>query len=186
MEFWIEKLNMEQHPEGGYCAETYTCKSRIAASSFSDDPATKEASTMTGIYFLLEENDVSALHNLCDSDEMWHFYDGDPLIILELEWSPEQEKYTVHQTKLGNPMTSSEEHQDAVPQHVVKGGRWFGAVPAKPAGKRYSLVGCTSSPGFTFHRFKLCDKSLASDLQLNYLEQPIPPSLETLLPKKES
>ena len=38
-------------------------------------------------------------------------------------------------------------------QHVVSAGTWFGALPAP--GSRYSLVGCTVSPGFEFSDFEL-------------------------------
>ena len=146
---------------------------------------------MTGIYYLLGENDVSRLHNVHESDEMWHFYDGDPIIVVELEWKEKENRYIVHQTKVGNPMISGDEHEDAVPSHVVPSGRWFGAVPAEkcsktesPGKKGYSLAGCTCSPGFTFSRFNIAGAHCAKEFRERVDEHPLPLALEAVLPQQ--
>jgi len=53
------------HPEGGYFKETYR-------SEYS-----------TGIFYLLTQGQKSKFHRI-KSDEMWHFYQGDPLIVVEI------------------------------------------------------------------------------------------------------
>eukprot|EP01138_Halocafeteria_seosinensis_P010404 gb/GECG01010622.1/.p1 GENE.gb/GECG01010622.1/~~gb/GECG01010622.1/.p1 ORF type:complete len:189 (+),score=20.65 gb/GECG01010622.1/:1-567(+) len=187
MDYWMKKLNLQAHPEGGYFVETYASNPKVSARSFSGE--TEEVPTMTGIYYLLGENDVSRLHNVSDADEMWHFYDGDPIIVVELEWKQDENKYTVHQTKVGNPLLTGDRHSDAVPSHVVPAGRWFGAVPAEkcsthpsPERKGYSLAGCTCSPGFTFSRFKIGEKSFAREVCDRVNEEPLPVALKEVLP----
>ena len=133
---------------------------------------------MTGIYFLLGKTDASTLHQLLDADEMWHFNDGDPIYIVEVEWE-EDDKPRVSLTKLGNPF----KHPGAVLQHVVPSGKWFGAVPCE--GTDYALVGCAVSPGFTFSRFKLCDTDVATRLKCK-LGDAVPPQLLAILPRAQN
>lgn len=73
--FWIEKLQLQKHPEGGWYKEVCRSEEMIPASAlpagFSDSRRFS-----TSIYYLLEGNDFSAFH-LIKSDEIWHFYNGD-------------------------------------------------------------------------------------------------------------
>ena len=78
-EFWIDKLELEKHPEGGYFKETYRSKEELNLSSI-DNKLKGKRNLSTGIYFLIEAFNFSAFHRI-KSDEMWHFYDGDPLIV---------------------------------------------------------------------------------------------------------
>lgn len=122
------KFNLLPHPEGGYYKETYR----------------GQDSCCTGIFYLLGEGQQSKLHKI-NSDEMWHFYKGDPLILVIVNDS----KLT--QITLGNDFEAGHECQ-----YVVKAGDWFGAFT--PSGSKYSLVGCTVSPGnvssFASHVFQ--------------------------------
>lgn len=70
-QYWIEKLQLEKHPEGGYFKETYRFKKEV----INRNSAQRSAST--GIYFLMTD---SAFHKI-ESDEMWHFYDGAALSV---------------------------------------------------------------------------------------------------------
>ena len=80
-----ELLQMRQHPiEGGYFAETYTSaqtlgKDRALPSSFSHG----ERLLSTAIYYLLTPDTFSAMHRL-PGDEIFHFYLGDPIEMLQL------------------------------------------------------------------------------------------------------
>ena len=76
-ERWIRDLQLQRHPEGGWFREVYRASEMIPRRSL---PARFRAdrSHSTAIYFLLEGSDFSALHRL-KQDEVWHFYDGDPL-----------------------------------------------------------------------------------------------------------
>jgi uncharacterized protein len=69
---------------------------------------------MTQIYFLLGRGQFSRLHRIA-SDELWHFYQGSPLLVIEAD----PETGAVKETTLGG--------EDGVPFHVVPGGTWFGS-----------------------------------------------------------
>lgn len=131
MDQLIADYQLAPHPEGGYFRETYRSKQTLAGSG---------RSLSTAIYYLLPAGQRSLLHRI-GADEVWHFYRGDPLLVIEL-----QPGATAKVTRLGCA-------QGELLQHVVPAGTWFGALPAP--GSRYSLVGCTVSPGFEFSDFEL-------------------------------
>lgn len=78
-EYWIERLGLEAHPEGGYFRQTYRAELTIAREAL---PAGFEGAraASTAIYFLLEGENFSAFHRL-RSDEVWHFYAGAPVAV---------------------------------------------------------------------------------------------------------
>ena len=108
----------------------------------------------TAIYFLITPGAVSRLHRI-QADEVWHFYLGSPLVVVEITEDGELTK-----TILGSNVLSGEECP-SVPQHVVRAGTWFGCYPLD--GGEFSFVGCTVAPGFEFSDFELAsrDKLLA-------------------------
>ena len=106
-----------------------------------------QRSVSTGIYFLLEKNNFSAFHKI-QSDEMWHFYAGQALEVLELD-----ERGELRCTRLGPDILKGEIHQ-----HVVLANTWFASRVA--AGGSFSLVGCTVAPGFDFADFCLADRAM--------------------------
>lgn len=136
-EYWIERLGLKPHPEGGYYAETY----RAAQTLPNGRPVA------TAIYFLLEHGNFSALHRL-SSDEMWHFYTGDPLMVHLIE---PMGAYRVLRLGPGQSF-----------QGVVPAGCWFGATVETPGG--YALVGCTVAPGFDFADFELAEREALTRL----------------------
>jgi predicted cupin superfamily sugar epimerase len=77
--YWIEKLGLIPHPEGGYYRQTYRAELTIDQAAL---PASFGGSleASTAIYFLLGGNDFSALHRL-RSDELWHFYAEGTLVV---------------------------------------------------------------------------------------------------------
>src|ERR1700739_3609156 len=81
-EYWIERLKLEAHPEGGYFRQTYKSELLIGREGLPEFSGARAAST--AIYFLLEGTNFSAFHRL-RSDEMWHFYAGSPLAVLVIE-----------------------------------------------------------------------------------------------------
>ena len=128
-------LNLKPHPEeGGYFRETYR-----SHHSFSKDtlPAgyAEERSIATAIYFLLTPDTFSALHRL-PTDEIFHFYLGDPVEMLQL--LPDGSGRTI---TLGPDIMSSMQLQV-----VVKKGVWQGSRLC--AGGQFALLGTTMSPGF--------------------------------------
>ena len=97
------------------------------------------------IYFLLKEGQFSAFHKIA-SDEMWHFYDGDPLCIYEITNSGILTKHL-----LGRDIDNGQSFTC-----VIKAGSWFGS--RCEVKDRFSLVGCTVAPGFDFEDFELAKR----------------------------
>jgi predicted cupin superfamily sugar epimerase len=137
----IRRFDLKPHPEGGFFSETYRSEARVVRERDSGEMR----SASTAIYYLLCDGAHSAWHRI-KSDEVWHFYAGEPLHVHVLD---EAGSLVTH--RLGNTLT----HPDAVFQAVVPAGLWFAAECADPAG--LSLVGCTVAPGFEFSEFELAD-----------------------------
>ena len=137
----IRRFDLKPHPEGGFFSETYRSARRVTR----DDGSVQTRSASTAIYYLLCDGAHSAWHRI-ESDEVWHFYAGQPLNVHVLD---ETGALVTH--KLGNALT----HADAVFQAVVPAGLWFAAECADPT--TFALVGCTVAPGFEFSEFELAD-----------------------------
>lgn len=140
----IELYDLQPHPEGGYFKETYRDSGTIARNALPSD-FSGDRNFSTAIYFLLPEGKKSHLHRI-KSDEVWHFYLGGPLTVVQI--SPEGK---IEEIVLGQDVTSGQKIQ-----HVVPRGYWFGAYP-NPA-SRFSFVGCTVAPGFDFTDFEMGKK----------------------------
>ncbi|MEU5393480.1 MULTISPECIES: cupin domain-containing protein [Streptomyces] len=106
----------------------------------------------TAIVALLTADDVSALHRL-PTDEIWHFYGGDPLELLLL--APDGGARTV---VLGPDVLDGQHVQFTVPAGTWMGGRVRGDG-------RWTLFGCTMAPGFTFDGYEHGD---AAELTARY------------------
>lgn len=142
--YWIEKLQLTQHIEGGAFREVYRSGlvlPRQALPLFFQG----DRSASTSIYFLLGEGEFSAFHRIA-SDELWHFYYGDPLHIYEIG----------HNGRLVIHRLGSDPEKGETFQAVVKAGSWFASAPAP--GSEYGLAGCTVAPGFDFADFELADR----------------------------
>jgi hypothetical protein len=137
----IRRFDLKPHPEGGFFSETYRSAQRVIR----EDGSAQNRSASTAIYYLLSDGAHSAWHRI-KSDEVWHFYAGEPLNVHVLD---ETGALITH--KLGNALT----HPDAVFQAVVPAGLWFAAECADPA--TFALVGCTVAPGFEFSEFELAE-----------------------------
>lgn len=139
----IDKLGLLPHPEGGYFKETYRSTEDIAANAL-PDRFTAERQFSTAIYFLLLDDNFSALHRI-KSDEVWHFYTGSPIVVTEIN-----SEGSLTQTTLGSNV-----EQGQVFQHTVPAGSWFGSEVLGRSG--YALVGCTVAPGFDMQDFEMAD-----------------------------
>lgn len=140
----INNLELQSHPEGGYFKETYRSKGVIKADALDSD-FDGDRNFSTGIYYLLTSNGFSAFHRI-NQDEMWHFYDGSPLIIHML--TPEG---IYSKVEVGNDIVNGQQLQ-----YVVPAGVWFAAKVKES--ESYSLVGCTVAPGFDFKDFELANR----------------------------
>jgi len=126
----IAALGLRPLPvEGGWYRETYRSSLRL--------PAT-EKSACTAIYYLLTPDTFSALHRL-PSDEVFHFYLGDVVQMVQLGPGPGEGRLVT----LGTDVRAGQS-----PQVVVPRGVWQGSVLA-PGGK-FTLLGTTVAPGFDF------------------------------------
>jgi predicted cupin superfamily sugar epimerase len=140
--FWIERLNLQPHPEGGFFRQTYKSNLILPKEAL---PHASPRSASTAIYFLLEGRNFSAFHRL-GSDEMWHFYAGSPLSVHVIH---EAGSYSKH--LLGPDPDAGQSFQALVPA-----GRWFASHVEDWSS--YSLVGCTVAPGFDFQDFELAKR----------------------------
>lgn len=126
--------------EGGYYAESY----RSAESFPREALPGRYAGTRsfgTGIYYLLTPDTCSVLHRLT-SDEVYHFYLGDSVELLQL--GPGESGTVV---TLGSDLEAGMRVQ-----HVVSRGLWQGSRLCQ--GGRWALLGTTMAPGFDFSDFE--------------------------------
>ena len=141
--YWIERLHLEPHPEGGYYRQTYKSELVIPRESLPRHSGPRAAST--AIYFLMEGTDFSAFHRL-RSDEVWHFYAGSPLLVHVLDSAGGYLSLL-----LGNDPDAGQ-----VFQAVVPAGGWFASHVVD--WNSWALVGCTVAPGFDFADFELAKR----------------------------
>lgn len=136
-----EMLSMQPHPEGGWFAEIYRSGNQLAAEAL---PAgyTGPRNVSTAIYYMLEGTAVSTLHRL-RSDEIFHFYLGDP--VEQLWLMPDGSHQTVH---IGPDLRAGQRPQVVVPANVWQGARMRD-------GQGFALLGTTVAPGFDFADFEI-------------------------------
>jgi predicted cupin superfamily sugar epimerase len=128
-------LKLEPHPiEGGWFRRTYTSGGTV------DLPRGARAQG-TAIYYLLEPGTFSELHVL-DSDEIFHFYLGAPVEMLQLFPDGRSAVFT-----LGPDLAAGQEVQVVVPAGVWQGTRLIGDG-------KLALLGCTVTPGFDFADYR--------------------------------
>jgi len=138
--YWITKLNLLPHPEGGYYKETYRCKEEVNSNKFEGS-----RNISTAIYFLLDGINRSHFHRI-KSDELWFFHEGSTLEVLLLK-----------ETGLETILLGKNPDKGESLQAIVPAGCWFGARLKE--GKDYTLVSCTVAPGFDFRDFELANKN---------------------------
>lgn len=128
-------LNLQPHPEeGGFFRETYRSPHPLSKDLLPGNYS-EERFLATAIYYLLTPHTFSALHRL-PTDELFHFYLGDPVEMLQL--LPDGSGRTI---TLGQDITNGMQLQV-----VVKKGVWQGSQLR--AGGQFALLGTTMSPGF--------------------------------------
>lgn len=128
-------LRLVPHPmEGGSFRRTY-------ASSLALHLPRGIRPASTAIYYLLEPATFSEMHVL-DSDEIFHFYYGDPVEMLHLLPSGNSALLT-----LGPDLAAGQHVQLLVPAGVWQGTRLIGDG-------KVALLGCTVTPGFDFADYR--------------------------------
>jgi len=137
----IIEYGLLPHPEGGYYKETYRSEEMIPKTALPERFG-GDRNFSTAIYFLLEEGNFSAFHRI-RSDECWHFYARDALLVHVIHLNGVFET-----VELGNNISKKQCFQ-----YVVPAGCWFASEPAP--GSAFSFVGCTVAPGFDFADFEM-------------------------------
>ena len=130
----IDALGLRSHPEGGHYRVVHRSRDRVTSVSRGERPA------LTTIYFLLAAGECSHWHVVL-SDEIWHFYEGDPLELFILDPATLE----LRRVTLG-PLDTGQE-----PVHIVPAGQW---QAARPTGG-FTLAGCSVGPGFELADFRL-------------------------------
>jgi uncharacterized protein len=147
----IAALELKPLPvEGGYYRETYRSNLELPAGCLG---GTYRGARWLGtaIYYLLTPDAFSALHRLPGA-EVFHFYLGDPVEMLQLD-NGSGRIITLGQDVLAGQMV----------QTVVPGGVWQGSR-LRPGG-RFALLGTTMAPGFDFADY---EAGVRSDLTVQY------------------
>ena len=138
-------LKLEPHPrEGGWFRQTWRSTEMIPANSLPERYVAardRGRATGTAIYYLLEPDTFSEMHCL-QSDEVFHFYLGDPVEMLQL--FPDG---TGRKVILGGDLTAGQHVQTVVPQGVWQGSRLV-------SDGKFALLGCTVSPGFEYEDYE--------------------------------
>jgi uncharacterized protein len=121
--------------EGGYFVETYRSAAVVEREGYAG-----KRSLCTAIYYMLTPTSFSALHRVT-GDEIFHFYAGDPVELLQLFPDGSSDLVTLGPEPLRGMKF----------QHVVAGGVWQGSRLLE--GGQYALLGTTMAPGFEFEDF---------------------------------
>jgi hypothetical protein len=128
-------LKLEPHPiEGGFYRRTYASAHAVGMPR-GDRPMS------TAIYYLLEAGTFSEMHVLA-SDEIFHFYLGDPVEMLQLFPDGRSAVFT-----LGQDLAAGQHVQLVVTAGVWQGTRLL-------ANGKLALLGCTVTPGFDFADYR--------------------------------
>lgn len=138
-EFWMEKLGLEPHPEGGYFRYAF------GSDIFRKTASGAERKNYSGIYFMVTHDSPSHFHQM-KSDEIWYYHSGDPMTMHVID---ETGKYRT--TRIGPNLERGE-----VLSVVMRGGWIFGA--SVDSGD-YTLVSCAVVPGFDDADYRILTQS---------------------------
>jgi predicted cupin superfamily sugar epimerase len=146
-----ELLHLKPHPtEGGWYVRTYESDALIGQASL-DLRYGGPRHAATAIYYLLEPDTFSEMHRL-KSDEIFHFYLGDPVEMLQLAPPHEDLPGELDPGASARILIGNDLHAGQLPQVLAPHGVWQGSrlVP----GGSFALLGCTVSPGFEFEDYE--------------------------------
>lgn len=145
MKDFIEKLNLQPHPEGGLYRRNWQSGFMADVQDNKGIITHPKRALGSSILYLLQGNEVCAWHRI-SCEEMWHYYSGSPLKMHILTHQNGWETLI-----LGNDILKGEQ-----PQIVMAPKTWFSAELADP--EAYSFCGCTLWPAFTYSDFELAEK----------------------------
>ena len=138
----IKIFNLEPLPvEGGLFFQTYLSAETISRQALpARYPVDKPLGTAIVYLLTADPDSFSALHKL-PTDEVYHFYLGDPVELLQLHPDGSSQRIILGQDLLGGQKV----------QHVVPRDVWQGSHLL--AGGQFALLGTTMAPGYTNEDF---------------------------------
>jgi uncharacterized protein len=135
--YWINRLELQHHPEGGFYKEIYRCDEMMEHQG-------RPKSTATSIYYLIDSETKSFCHRL-KSDELWYHHQGSGVALYMID---ESGNWSVQICGTGE----GENLTVLIPKNV-----WFGARVID--GDAFTLVSCVVTPGFEFVDFEMIDRN---------------------------
>ncbi|KAN0039698.1 hypothetical protein ACTA71_007503 [Dictyostelium dimigraforme] len=144
-EYWIEKLDLKPHIEGGRFKEVLR--------SIEVDNQGMEKCNFTSIYYLLDGESKSHFHRLSSSDEVWYYHFGGTLTIHCIYPNGTYEKVLLG-PNVGENLQFN----------VVKNTIFSASFDKENNNKsnedfNYTLVGCMVCPGFEYSNFEFLKKT---------------------------
>ncbi len=138
----IRHLNLQPlQPEGGFFRRSFTHARMLQSANEIDS---RPLSTV--IYYLVTSSDVSALHRLAGTEEIWFYHLGDPLEMLLLHPDGSAE----------SPVLGPDLLVGQVVQQLIPPGTWQGCRPLPPF-HGYTLCSALVTPGFDWNDFEMGD-----------------------------
>lgn len=134
-EHWIQHLQLDEHPEGGFYRRIYQSDALI-------DTKNGKRHSATAIHYLLQCGDFSAWHRI-QQDELWFYQQGCPLVIRSINHQGE-----LLETVLGKAHNLTT---------CIPANTWFCSEPLNDQDD-FSLVSCVVTPGFDFADFEMANK----------------------------
>jgi len=144
-QYWTERLNLVEHPEGGFFSPAFRAAEQISLSGL-PDRFTGNRAIVSSIYYLLLKDQFSVFHRL-KSVEIWSFFEGAPLTIYILDPFG-----SLIEKRLGRDFDKGESFQVA-----IEAGSFFAAEQRGPG--EFTLVGCTVAPGFEHEDMEIAGRA---------------------------
>jgi len=142
--YWIMKLSLIEHPEGGFYREVYRSPDSIEGIHLRDKRKGSR-NLATSIYFLLKSGEKSLLHRL-KSDETWYYHHGQPIHLFCIDFQGDLKEVVI-----GPDIEKHELPQYTIPEGTIFGGLVYGE-------NTFSLASCMVAPGFSFDDFQLLSR----------------------------
>ena len=143
-QYWIMKLSLKEHPEGGFYKEVYRSPESVEG-IYLKDKRKGNRNLATSIYFLLKSGEKSLLHRL-KSDETWYYHQGNSINLYCIDYQGDLKEVVI------GPDIEKHEHL----QYTIAEGTIFGGLVHGQ--NTFCLTGCMVAPGFSFDDFQLLSR----------------------------
>ena len=140
-----KRFKLQTHPEGGFYSAGYRSPEFLKSEGL-PQRYNSPRNLYSSIYFMVTTTNSSRFHKL-KTDEMWHFYLGDPISLHLISENGHYSKVEL----------SAEEGKEKF-MYLVKKNTWMAAA-CEGNEKNYSLAACTLVPGFEYDDFELANRN---------------------------